>query len=50
VESSKDEEGLGEDASKHGMRINVVDADDEITLVSVQDDADAEMFDVNTLT
>ncbi|GKF86079.1 hypothetical protein Tco_0253906, partial [Tanacetum coccineum] len=50
VESSKDEEDLGEDASKQGMRINIVDADDEITLVSVQDDADAEMFDVNTLT
>ncbi|GJX31434.1 hypothetical protein Tco_0241289 [Tanacetum coccineum] len=49
VESSKDEEGLGEDASKQG-RINAVDADDEITLVSVQDDADAEMFDVGTLT
>ncbi|GJX14041.1 hypothetical protein Tco_0205799 [Tanacetum coccineum] len=30
--------------------INAIDADDEIILVSVQDDADAEMFDVNTLT
>ncbi|GJT77165.1 hypothetical protein Tco_1043890 [Tanacetum coccineum] len=50
VESSGDEEYLGEDASKQGRRINAIDADDEITLVSVQDDADAEMFDVNTLT
>ncbi|GKF37055.1 hypothetical protein Tco_0113813 [Tanacetum coccineum] len=50
VESSKDEEDLGEDASKQGRRINAINADDEITLVSVQDDADAEMFDVNTLT
>ncbi|GKC12782.1 putative ribonuclease H-like domain-containing protein [Tanacetum coccineum] len=49
VESSGDEESLGEDASKQG-RINAIDADDEITLVSVQDDADAEMFDVGTLT
>ncbi|GJW85493.1 hypothetical protein Tco_0158638 [Tanacetum coccineum] len=32
------------------IRINVIDVDDEITLVSVQDDADAEMFDVGTLT
>ncbi|GJU87927.1 putative ribonuclease H-like domain-containing protein [Tanacetum coccineum] len=48
VESSGDEESLGEDASKHG-RINVIDADEEITLVSVQDDADKEMFDVDAL-
>ncbi|GJW53545.1 hypothetical protein Tco_0097630 [Tanacetum coccineum] len=48
VESSSDEEDLGEDASKQG-RINVIDADDDITLVSVQDDADKEMFDVDTL-
>ncbi|GJR54213.1 hypothetical protein Tco_1404734 [Tanacetum coccineum] len=33
-----------------GRRINAIDADDEITLVSVQDDADAEMFNVGTLT
>ncbi|GJS60721.1 uncharacterized mitochondrial protein-like protein [Tanacetum coccineum] len=39
VESSGDEESLGEDASKQG-RINAIDADEEITLVSVQDDAD----------
>ncbi|GJT02845.1 putative ribonuclease H-like domain-containing protein [Tanacetum coccineum] len=50
VESSGDEEDLGEDASKQERRINAIDADDEITLVSVQDDADAEMFDVGTLT
>ncbi|GJU96121.1 hypothetical protein Tco_1320877 [Tanacetum coccineum] len=48
VESSRDEDSLGEDASKQGMRINDIDADEDITLVNVQDDA--EMFDVNTLT
>ncbi|GJT62005.1 uncharacterized mitochondrial protein-like protein [Tanacetum coccineum] len=48
VESSRDEESLGEDASKQG-RINAIDADEEITLVNVQDDADNEMFDVNVL-
>ncbi|GKD88392.1 hypothetical protein Tco_1363899, partial [Tanacetum coccineum] len=48
VESSGDEESLGEDASKQG-RINVIDANEEITLVSVQDDADKEMFDVDAL-
>ncbi|GKE93201.1 hypothetical protein Tco_1574296, partial [Tanacetum coccineum] len=48
VESSRDEEILGEDASKQG-RINAIDADEEITLVSVQDDADKEMFDVDAL-
>ncbi|GKF17298.1 hypothetical protein Tco_0062216 [Tanacetum coccineum] len=47
VESFGDEESLGEDASKQG-RINAIDADEDITLVSDQDDAD--MFDVNTLT
>ncbi|GJU72679.1 hypothetical protein Tco_1264084 [Tanacetum coccineum] len=50
VESPGDEEDLGEDASKHGRRINAIDADEDITLVSVQDDADVEMFDVGTLT
>ncbi|GJU34034.1 uncharacterized mitochondrial protein-like protein [Tanacetum coccineum] len=49
VESSGDEEDLGEDASKQGRRINVIDADEDITLVNVQDDADNEMFDVNVL-
>ncbi|GKF43130.1 hypothetical protein Tco_0129682, partial [Tanacetum coccineum] len=48
VESFGDEESLGEDASKQG-RINAIDADEEITLVSVQDDADKEMFDVDAL-
>ncbi|GKE67612.1 hypothetical protein Tco_1521773 [Tanacetum coccineum] len=48
VESSGDEESLGEDVSKQG-RINAIDADEDITLVSVQDDADKEMFDVNVL-
>ncbi|GJV33044.1 hypothetical protein Tco_1393444 [Tanacetum coccineum] len=47
VESSRDEESLGEDASKQG-RINAIDSDEDITLVNDQDDAD--MFDVNTLT
>ncbi|GJW54414.1 hypothetical protein Tco_0098499 [Tanacetum coccineum] len=36
VESSDNEESLGEDASKQG-RIDVIDADKEITLVSVHD-------------
>ncbi|GJY37115.1 hypothetical protein Tco_0422493 [Tanacetum coccineum] len=48
VESSGDEESLDEDASKQG-RINAIDADEEITLVSVQDDADKEMFNVDAL-
>ncbi|GJW20597.1 retrovirus-related pol polyprotein from transposon TNT 1-94 [Tanacetum coccineum] len=50
VESSRDEEHLGEDASKQRRRINAIDADEDITLVNVQDDADNKMFDVNTLT
>ncbi|GJV48007.1 uncharacterized mitochondrial protein-like protein [Tanacetum coccineum] len=49
VESSGDEEDLGEDASKQGRRINAIDADEDSTLVNVQDDADNEMFDVNVL-
>ncbi|GKA57426.1 hypothetical protein Tco_0756614 [Tanacetum coccineum] len=49
VESSGDEQSLGEDASKHGS-INDIDADEDITLVNVQDDVDNEMFDVNTMT
>ncbi|GJX62242.1 hypothetical protein Tco_0295142 [Tanacetum coccineum] len=48
VESSRDKESLGEDASKQG-RINAINTDEEITLVSVQDDADKEMFDVDAL-
>ncbi|GJZ16257.1 hypothetical protein Tco_0551934 [Tanacetum coccineum] len=50
VESSEDEQSLGEDASKQGRRINDIDEDEDITLVNVQDDADNEMFDVDTLT
>ncbi|GKB15991.1 hypothetical protein Tco_0849914 [Tanacetum coccineum] len=49
VESSGDEEDLGEDTSKQGRRINAIDADEDITLVNVQDDADNEMFDVDAL-
>ncbi|GKC36774.1 hypothetical protein Tco_1049158 [Tanacetum coccineum] len=49
VESSGDEEDLGEDASKQGRKINAIDADEDITLVNVQDDADNEMFDVDAL-
>ncbi|GJV07074.1 hypothetical protein Tco_1344730 [Tanacetum coccineum] len=48
VKSSGDKESLGEDASKQ-RRINAIDADEEITLVNVQDDADNEMFDVDAL-
>ncbi|GKE84672.1 hypothetical protein Tco_1558414 [Tanacetum coccineum] len=47
LESSDNEESLGEDASKQG-RIDAIDADEEITLVSVQN-VDEEMFDVNVL-
>ncbi|GJT23772.1 uncharacterized mitochondrial protein-like protein [Tanacetum coccineum] len=47
VESSGDEEDLGEDAFKQGRRINAIDADDDITLVN--DDANKEMFDVDSL-
>ncbi|GJU15841.1 putative reverse transcriptase domain-containing protein [Tanacetum coccineum] len=49
VASSRDEESLGEDASKQGRRINDIDADEDITLVNVQDHVDNEMFDVNAL-
>nr|GEW99374.1 putative ribonuclease H-like domain-containing protein [Tanacetum cinerariifolium] len=47
VDSSEDEQSLGEDASKQERKINDVDADEDITLVNDQDDA--EMFDVNDL-
>ncbi|GJT21163.1 hypothetical protein Tco_0891100 [Tanacetum coccineum] len=47
VESSDNEESLSKDASKQG-RINAIDVDEEITLVSVQN-VDEEMFDVNVL-
>nr|GEU89769.1 hypothetical protein [Tanacetum cinerariifolium] len=49
VKSSGDEESLDEDASKQERMIDDIDADEHITLVSVQDDADKEMFDVNIL-
>nr|GEW17362.1 hypothetical protein [Tanacetum cinerariifolium] len=45
VETSREEECLGKDASKQG-RINVIDADEDITLVN---DANNEMFDVDDL-
>ncbi|GKD34854.1 hypothetical protein Tco_1250363 [Tanacetum coccineum] len=47
VESSGDEEDLGEDASKQGRRINAIDVDEDITVVN--DDAHKEMFGVDTL-
>nr|GEV17127.1 hypothetical protein [Tanacetum cinerariifolium] len=47
VESSDNEESLGENASKQEKRIDVIDADKDSTLVNVQDDA--KMFDVNDL-
>nr|GEU67694.1 putative ribonuclease H-like domain-containing protein [Tanacetum cinerariifolium] len=45
-ESSGDEESLGEDASKQRRRIDDIDVDKDITLVSADD---AEMFDANAL-
>nr|GEW68315.1 hypothetical protein [Tanacetum cinerariifolium] len=53
VESFGNEESMGEDASKQGM-IDAIDIDEEITLVSVQDevvsnDAEKEMFNVDVL-
>ncbi|GJW46526.1 hypothetical protein Tco_0078172 [Tanacetum coccineum] len=50
VESSRDEESFGEDASKQGRRITDIDDDEDITLVNDQINADVEMFDVDTLT
>nr|GEU86670.1 hypothetical protein [Tanacetum cinerariifolium] len=47
VDSSKDEQNLGENASKQGRKIDDIDQDEDITLVSDQDDI--EMFDVNDL-
>nr|GEW06258.1 hypothetical protein [Tanacetum cinerariifolium] len=47
VESSDNEDNLGEDASKQERRIDDINQDEEITLVNDQDDA--EMFDVNDL-
>nr|GEW95985.1 hypothetical protein [Tanacetum cinerariifolium] len=48
VESSDDKESLGKDASKQG-RIEAIDANEDITLVIDQDDANKYMFDVNVL-
>ncbi|GKD67565.1 hypothetical protein Tco_1321655 [Tanacetum coccineum] len=48
VESYSDEEDLGDDASKQG-RINAIDANEDIILVNVQDDANKEMFDMDAL-
>ncbi|GJS16294.1 putative ribonuclease H-like domain-containing protein [Tanacetum coccineum] len=45
IESSRDEEDLGEDASKQGRRIHDIDADEDITLVN----DDNEIFDVDAL-
>ncbi|GJR13095.1 hypothetical protein Tco_0795747 [Tanacetum coccineum] len=45
AESSRDEEDLGEDASKQGRRIHDIDADKDITLVN----DDNEIFDVDAL-
>ncbi|GJR30426.1 hypothetical protein Tco_1106658 [Tanacetum coccineum] len=50
VEFTGDKDNLGEDASKQGRRINTIDADENITLVNDQIDADAKTFDVGTLT
>nr|GEX92303.1 putative ribonuclease H-like domain-containing protein [Tanacetum cinerariifolium] len=46
VESSRDEESLGKDASKQERRINDIDADEDITPLN---DADNEMFNVDML-
>nr|GEU79795.1 retrovirus-related Pol polyprotein from transposon TNT 1-94 [Tanacetum cinerariifolium] len=47
VESLGYEQSLGEDTSKYGRRIDDIDGDEYITLVSVHDDADKEMFDAD---
>nr|GEX02696.1 hypothetical protein [Tanacetum cinerariifolium] len=47
VDSSKDDQSLGEDASKQGKKIHDINADEDITLVNDQDDA--EIFNVNDL-
>nr|GFA62193.1 hypothetical protein [Tanacetum cinerariifolium] len=43
---TRDEESLGEDASKQGRRIDAIDVDENITLVN---DPDKEMFNVDVL-
>nr|GEX91122.1 xylulose kinase-1 [Tanacetum cinerariifolium] len=47
VDSFKDDQSLSEDASKQRKKIHDIDADEDITLLNDQDDAD--MFDVNDL-
>ncbi|GKC67159.1 hypothetical protein Tco_1099757 [Tanacetum coccineum] len=50
VESSRDEEDLGEDASKQGRKpIDAIDEDDNITLVSTHNVNEEMMFDVSDL-
>ncbi|GKB73871.1 zinc finger, CCHC-type containing protein [Tanacetum coccineum] len=49
VESLGDTESLGEDASKQG-KINAIDADEDITLVNDQDDADISNYKVSAAT
>ncbi|GJR26159.1 hypothetical protein Tco_1102391 [Tanacetum coccineum] len=45
VESSGDEEDLGEDASKQGQRINAIDADEDITLYCCNNNVVEEVVD-----
>nr|GEW38380.1 retrovirus-related Pol polyprotein from transposon TNT 1-94 [Tanacetum cinerariifolium] len=47
VYSSEDDQSLGEDASKQRRNIHDINADEDTTLINDQDDA--EMFDVNDL-
>nr|GEV43585.1 hypothetical protein [Tanacetum cinerariifolium] len=47
VDSFKDDQSLGEDASKQGRKIYDINVDEDITLINDQDDA--EMFNVNCL-
>nr|GEY96855.1 retrotransposon protein, putative, Ty3-gypsy subclass [Tanacetum cinerariifolium] len=47
VDSSKNEQNLDENASKQGRKIDDIDQDEDITLVSDEDDI--EMFNVNDL-
>nr|GEW00058.1 hypothetical protein [Tanacetum cinerariifolium] len=47
VDSSEDEQSLGDDASKQGRKINDINANEDITLVN--DQVDAEMFNINDL-
>nr|GEW94255.1 hypothetical protein [Tanacetum cinerariifolium] len=47
VESLGDKKSLGKDASKQGRRIDDINANEDITQVSVHDDADKETFDAD---